>query len=45
MEKDIRAIYSEFNESAARIFSSLFNEFRNETERIEKDGDENALVL
>jgi hypothetical protein len=45
MEKDIRVLYTEYNEAASRIFFSLFNEFRNEAETIERDSYENVFQL
>lgn len=45
MDKDIRISYAEFNESAMRIYFSLFREFRTETEAIERNGSENVFQL
>lgn len=45
MDKDIRVVYSEFNEESLRIFFSLFNKFRNEADVIERDGYENVFQL
>jgi hypothetical protein len=45
MEKDIRSIYSDFNTQATRHFYSVFNEFSNAAEVIERDGYENLFQL
>jgi hypothetical protein len=45
MEKDIRAIYSDFNTQANRHFYSVFNEFSNAADTIERDGYENIFQL
>jgi len=45
MDKDIRVAYAEFNKEASRIFSSVFNEFRDEADKIERDGHENVFQV
>jgi len=45
MEKDIRIMYAEFNAEANRHFFSIFNEFSNAANSIERDGYENLFQL
>ncbi len=45
MEKDIRIAFSEFNKEASQIFFSVFNEFRNEADKIVRDGYENVFQI
>lgn len=45
MEKDIRAIYSDFNTQATRHFYSVFNEFSNAADAIERGEYENLFQL
>lgn len=45
MEKDNRIAYGEFNKEASQIFFSVFNEFRNEADRIVRDGYENVFQI
>jgi hypothetical protein len=44
MAKDIRAMYTEFDERSGFIFFQLFNEFRNEADKIET-GENNVFNL
>jgi hypothetical protein len=45
MEKNIRIAYAEFNKEASQIFFSVFNEFRNEADKIVRDGYENVYQI
>ena len=45
MDQDIRIIFSDFNGEASRIVFTLFSEFREEADKIERVSNENVFHM